>query len=75
MAKCDPQLGVDFKVLAGKGVGKEMRLDWIEEGLKRYIEDEAQNPNISVVQAISLIGSFHSTLGEQSLGFLYFGAW
>ncbi|KAJ7747438.1 hypothetical protein DFH07DRAFT_747798 [Mycena maculata] len=40
---------------------------------KSYIEDECQRPNISVVHALSLIGSFHSTQGEQMLGYLYFG--
>lgn len=40
-ATCDPQeLGVDFKDLAGKGVDKENRLDWIEEGFKRFIEED-----------------------------------
>lgn len=40
---------------------------------KAYIEDEAQRPNICVVQALSLLGSFHSTNGDQNLGYLYFG--
>jgi Fungal specific transcription factor domain len=40
---------------------------------KSYIDTECQSPNISVVHALSTIGSFHSSMGEQSLGYLYFG--
>ncbi len=40
---------------------------------KKYIEHECQNPNICVVQALSLLGSFHSSKGDQNLGYLYFG--
>jgi hypothetical protein len=40
---------------------------------KSFLEDECQKPNISVVQALSLIGSFHSSQGDQTLGYLYFG--
>jgi hypothetical protein len=40
---------------------------------KSYLEAECQKPNISVVQALSLIGSFHSSQGDQTLGYLYFG--
>ncbi|KAJ7747455.1 hypothetical protein DFH07DRAFT_1062746 [Mycena maculata] len=40
---------------------------------KNYIEDECQRPNISVVHALSIIGSFHSSQGDQMLGYLYFG--
>lgn len=41
---------------------------------KSFLEDECQKPNISVVQALSFIGSFHSSQGDQTLGYLYFGA-
>jgi len=41
---------------------------------KRHFERECQMPNISVVHALSVIGSFHSGLGEQTLGYLYFGS-
>ncbi|KNZ79271.1 Nitrogen assimilation transcription factor nit-4 [Termitomyces sp. J132] len=40
---------------------------------KNYVEAECQQPNISVVHALSLLGSYHSGLGEQTLGYLYFG--
>ncbi|OBZ70244.1 Nitrogen assimilation transcription factor nit-4 [Grifola frondosa] len=40
---------------------------------KSYIEAECQRPSISLVSALSTIASFHSTQGEQSLGYLYFG--
>ena len=40
---------------------------------KGYLERECQMPNISVVHALSMLGSFHSGLGEQTLGYLYFG--
>ncbi|KAG5653175.1 hypothetical protein H0H81_001892 [Sphagnurus paluster] len=40
---------------------------------KSYIEAECQQPNISVVHALSVLGSYHSGLGEQTLGYLYFG--
>lgn len=43
------------------------------EAAKRYIEHECQKPNICVVQALSLLGSFHSSKGDQNLGYLYFG--
>ena len=41
---------------------------------KGYMERECQMPNISVVHALSVLGSFHSGLGEQTLGYLYFGS-
>ncbi len=40
---------------------------------KSYLEDECEKPNICVVQALSLLGSFHSSNGDQNLGYLYFG--
>ncbi|KAJ7731550.1 hypothetical protein DFH07DRAFT_755597 [Mycena maculata] len=40
---------------------------------KSYLEDECQRPAISVVHALSLIGSYHSMQGEPMLGYLYFG--
>lgn len=42
---------------------------------KSCIESECQQPNISVVHALSVLGSYHSGLGEQTLGYLYFGTW
>lgn len=40
---------------------------------KRRWEDECQKPNISVVQALSILSSFHSTNGDQTIGYMYFG--
>ncbi|EMD40262.1 hypothetical protein CERSUDRAFT_110868 [Gelatoporia subvermispora B] len=40
---------------------------------KSYIESECEKPSISVVNALSTIASFHSSRGEQTLGFMYFG--
>jgi hypothetical protein len=40
---------------------------------KSYIDTECHRPNISVVNALSILGSFHSSLGDQTLGYLYFG--
>ncbi|KAF8241145.1 hypothetical protein L208DRAFT_1420221 [Tricholoma matsutake] len=39
---------------------------------KSCIEAECQEPNISVMHALSFLGSYHSSLGEQTLGYLYF---
>jgi hypothetical protein len=41
---------------------------------KSYLEAECQNPNISVVHALSFLATFHSSLGELTLGYMYFGA-
>jgi hypothetical protein len=40
---------------------------------KTYFEGECQRPNASVVHALSIMGSFHSSQGDQTLGYLYFG--
>lgn len=40
---------------------------------KGYIEAECHSPNISVVHALSILASFHSSQGDQTLGYLYFG--
>ncbi|KAF9453398.1 hypothetical protein P691DRAFT_755650 [Macrolepiota fuliginosa MF-IS2] len=40
---------------------------------KSYWEDECSRPHLCVVQALSLIGSFHSSQGEQTLGYVFFG--
>ncbi|TFK73147.1 hypothetical protein BDN72DRAFT_247720 [Pluteus cervinus] len=40
---------------------------------KNYLEAECASPNLSVVQALSILGSFHSSQGEQTLGYLFFG--
>ena len=43
------------------------------EAAKSYMEAECQQPNISVVEALSFLGSFYASQGDQGLGFLYFG--
>ncbi len=43
------------------------------DSAKSYMEAESQQPNISVVQALSFLGSFYGSQGDQGLGFLYFG--
>lgn len=40
---------------------------------KRLWETEAAKPNIAVVHALSILASFHSTNGEQTIGYMYFG--
>ncbi|KIK68195.1 hypothetical protein GYMLUDRAFT_237288 [Collybiopsis luxurians FD-317 M1] len=40
---------------------------------KRLMESEVQRPNVSVIHALSILGSFHSSNGEQGLGYVYFG--
>ena len=40
---------------------------------KERLEDEMGAPSLSAVQALSMLGSYHSGLGEQTRGFVYFG--
>lgn len=40
---------------------------------KSFIEDECRRPNLSVVQALSILASFHSSQGDQTLGYMYSG--
>ena len=40
---------------------------------KSFIEDECRKPNLSVVHALSILASFHSSQGDQTLGYMYFG--
>lgn len=40
---------------------------------KSYIESECQKPTLSVVHALSILASFHSSQGDQTLGYMYFG--
>ena len=40
---------------------------------KSYIEKDCLTPNVCVVGALSLLSTFHSSRGEQSLGYLYAG--
>lgn len=43
------------------------------EKAQSYIEDEAQHPNITLIHALSILSTYHSSHGEQMLGYLYFG--
>jgi hypothetical protein len=40
---------------------------------KEYIESECQKPSLAVLHALSILGSFHSAQGDQTLGYIYFG--
>lgn len=40
---------------------------------KSHIEKDCLTPNVCTVAALSLIATFHSSRGEQSLGYLYAG--
>lgn len=44
------------------------------DAAKVLIEQECAHPSISAVQGLSMLGSYYSGLGEQTLGFVYFGA-
>ena len=46
---------------------------YFAERAKSFLEAECREPNISVVQALSLVGSFHSSQGDQTLGYMYCG--
>ncbi|KAJ3560388.1 hypothetical protein NP233_g10873 [Leucocoprinus birnbaumii] len=43
------------------------------EKAKGYMEDECSRPHLCVVNALSLIGSFHSSQGDPTLGYVFFG--
>ena len=40
---------------------------------KSFIEGECRKPNLSVVHALSVLASYHSSQGDQTLGYMYFG--
>jgi hypothetical protein len=40
---------------------------------KSFIESECRKPNLSVVHALSVLASFHSSQGDQTVGYMYFG--
>ena len=40
---------------------------------KSFIESESRKPNLSGVHALSVLGSYHSSKGDQTLGYMYFG--
>ncbi|KIY43005.1 hypothetical protein FISHEDRAFT_26732, partial [Fistulina hepatica ATCC 64428] len=47
--------------------------EYFAKKAKSYIDTECRTPNLSVIQALNIIGSYHSSRGEQTLGFIYFG--
>ena len=47
--------------------------DRLAQKAKEYLETECQKPNLSVINALNTLASYHSSRGEQSLGYLYFG--
>ncbi|KAF8646639.1 hypothetical protein AX16_007139 [Volvariella volvacea WC 439] len=40
---------------------------------KSYLDEEADHPRISLVHSLSMLSAYHSSRGEQMLGYLYFG--
>ncbi|KAA1477277.1 hypothetical protein DENSPDRAFT_808440 [Dentipellis sp. KUC8613] len=40
---------------------------------KDRLEEECERPNLSVILALSILSNFHSSQGEQTLGYMYFG--
>lgn len=40
---------------------------------KSFMDGECQEPNISTIQGLDIIGSCHSTMAEQTLGYMYLG--
>ena len=40
---------------------------------KSYIDVECGSPNISVIHALAILGTFHCCQGEETLGYTYFG--
>ena len=40
---------------------------------KSFIESESRIPSLSGVHALSVLGSYHSSKGDQTLGYMYFG--
>ncbi|RXW17748.1 hypothetical protein EST38_g8099 [Candolleomyces aberdarensis] len=43
------------------------------EEAKKYIETEFSSPSLCSVAALSMIATFHSSQGDETLGFMYFG--
>lgn len=40
---------------------------------KSFMDGECQEPKLSTIQGLDIIGSCHSTMAEQTLGYMYFG--
>lgn len=43
------------------------------EKANSYFDEECSRPQLCVVQALALIGSFHSSQGDRTLGYIFFG--
>jgi hypothetical protein len=43
------------------------------DAAKGYLEAECQKPDISLVQALGFLGTYHTDLGDRILGDLYVG--
>ncbi|TFK73146.1 hypothetical protein BDN72DRAFT_247733 [Pluteus cervinus] len=40
---------------------------------KSYIDVEGRYPSITLMHALSILSTYHSSMGEQTLGYIYFG--
>ncbi|KAK0469221.1 uncharacterized protein EV420DRAFT_15384 [Desarmillaria tabescens] len=47
--------------------------NYFADEAKRRWEDECRKPTISVAQALSILSSFHTTNGDHTIGYMYFG--
>jgi hypothetical protein len=47
---------------------------YFAEEAKKHLETECSKPNLCSVSALAIIATFHSSQGDQTLGFMYFGA-
>ena len=45
------------------------------DAAKNCMESECQKPTLAVVQALSFLGTFYGSQGDQGLGFMYFGTY
>jgi len=43
------------------------------DAAKGYMENECRKPTLATVQALSFLGTFYGSQGDQGLGFMYFG--
>ncbi|KAJ2928460.1 hypothetical protein H1R20_g8634, partial [Candolleomyces eurysporus] len=46
---------------------------YFAEEAKKHIEAECSKPNLCSANALAIIATFHSSQGDQTLGFMYFG--
>ena len=40
---------------------------------KSFIESESRTPSLSGVHGLSVLGSYHNSKGDQTLGYTYYG--